>query len=70
MKVGIVGVGSVGTACAMALLQRGTATEIILVDLNEARATAVAADMGTGYPSLHPFKSVKVPTMISPTLIS
>jgi L-lactate dehydrogenase len=54
MKVGIVGVGSVGTACAMALLQRGTATEIVLVNRNEARATAIATDMRYGVPVLSP----------------
>jgi L-lactate dehydrogenase len=54
MKVGIIGVGAVGTACAMALLQRGTASEIVLVDLNERRATAVATDMRYGVPVLSP----------------
>jgi L-lactate dehydrogenase len=54
MKVGIVGVGAVGTACAMALLQRGSAREIVLVDLNEKRATAVATDMRYGVPVLSP----------------
>jgi L-lactate dehydrogenase len=54
MKVGIIGVGGVGSACAMALLQRGTASEIVLVDLNERRATAVATDMRYGVPVLSP----------------
>ncbi len=54
MKVGVVGVGSVGTACAMALLQRGTAREIVLVNRDERRATAVATDMRYGVPVLSP----------------
>jgi L-lactate dehydrogenase len=54
MKVGIIGVGSVGTACAMALLQRGTAREIVLVNRDERRATAVATDMRYGVPVLSP----------------
>ncbi len=50
MKVGIVGVGGVGAACALALMQRGSAREIILVDRNAKRATAVATDMRYGEP--------------------
>jgi L-lactate dehydrogenase len=38
----------------MALLQRGTAREIVLVDLNVKRATAVATDMRYGVPVLSP----------------
>jgi L-lactate dehydrogenase len=50
MKVGIIGVGGVGSACAMALMQRGSAREIVLVDRNRARATAVSLDMQYGAP--------------------
>lgn len=50
MKVGIIGAGAVGAACAMALGQRGSAREIILVDRTRARATAVALDMRYGGP--------------------
>jgi L-lactate dehydrogenase len=50
MKVGIIGVGAVGSACAMALMQRGSAREIVLVDKTRARATAVALDMRYGAP--------------------
>jgi L-lactate dehydrogenase len=45
MKVGIVGAGFVGAAAANALVLRGVATEIVLVDLDERRATAEAADV-------------------------
>jgi L-lactate dehydrogenase len=50
MKVGIIGVGAVGSACAIALMQRGSAREIVLVDKSAARARAVALDMRYGAP--------------------
>ena len=49
-KVGVVGVGAVGQACAFALMLRGSACEIVLVDRTAARATAVATDMRYGLP--------------------
>jgi L-lactate dehydrogenase len=45
MKVGIVGAGFVGAAAANAIVLRGVATEIVLVDVDERRATAEAADV-------------------------
>ena len=50
MKVGIIGVGAVGSACAIALMQRGSAREIVMVDKTAARARAVALDMRYGAP--------------------
>ena len=50
MKVGIIGVGAVGSACAIALMQRGSAREILLVDKTRPRARAVALDMRYGAP--------------------
>lgn len=50
MKVGVVGVGRVGAACALSLLTRGSAREVVLVDLNRARAKAVATDLRYGAP--------------------
>jgi L-lactate dehydrogenase len=50
VKVGIVGVGAVGSACAIALMQRGSAREIVLLDKVRARARAVALDMRYGAP--------------------
>lgn len=50
MRVGVIGVGAVGSACAIALMQRGSAREIVLVDKIRARARAVALDMGYGAP--------------------
>src|SRR3954466_9270635 len=49
-KVGVVGVGAVGQACAFALVLRGSCREIVLVDRMAARATAVATDMRYGAP--------------------
>ena len=48
MKVGIIGAGAVGSACAIAMMQRGSAREIVLVDRTSARAKAVALDMRYG----------------------
>ena len=49
-KVGVVGVGAVGQACAFALALRGSCRELVLVDRTAARAAAVAADMRYGTP--------------------
>jgi L-lactate dehydrogenase len=51
-KVGVVGIGAVGQACAFALLLRGSAREIVLVDRTAERATGVATDMHYGLPLL------------------
>jgi L-lactate dehydrogenase len=45
VKVGIVGAGFVGAAAANAMVLRGIPTEIVLVDMNEDRAVAEAADI-------------------------
>jgi L-lactate dehydrogenase len=49
-KVGVVGAGGVGQACAFALLLRSSAREIVLVDRVRERAMAVATDMRYGAP--------------------
>ena len=49
-KVGVVGVGAVGQACAFALLLRGSAREIVLVDRTAERAAGAATDMRYGAP--------------------
>src|SRR3954471_7948582 len=49
-KVGVVGIGAVGQACAFALVLRGSAREIVLVDRTAERATGVATDMRYGLP--------------------
>src|SRR5262252_2598758 len=50
MKIGIVGVGNVGCACAMAAVNRGSAREIVLLNRSRKTAEAVATDMRYGTP--------------------
>lgn len=50
MKVGVIGIGAVGCACANALVMRGSARDIVLVDRTRARAKAVATDIRYGTP--------------------
>jgi len=50
MKAGIVGIGSVGRAAALAVLQRGSAAELALVNRNPKVSEAVALDLGYGAP--------------------
>jgi L-lactate dehydrogenase len=45
MKVGVVGAGMVGGAAANALVLRGAASEIVLIDHNQKRAIAEAEDI-------------------------
>ncbi|MFF0853094.1 hypothetical protein ACFYVM_18855 [Streptomyces sp. NPDC003280] len=46
MKIGIVGVGAVGSATSLSLVERGgVCREILLIDRNTARADGVAADL-------------------------
>ncbi len=50
MKIGIVGCGEVGSACAYACVLRGVGTELVLVDKNELLATAQAEDISHATP--------------------
>jgi L-lactate dehydrogenase len=54
MKIGIVGCGMVGSTSAYALVMSGVGREIILVDLNRARAEAEANDIYHAVPFAHP----------------
>ena len=54
MKLGIVGCGMVGSASAFALVMRGVGREIVMVDLNRARAEAEANDIFHAVPFAHP----------------
>jgi L-lactate dehydrogenase len=53
MKIGIVGSGFVGATAAYALLMRGIGREIVLVDLDRARAQAEADDLFHAVPFAH-----------------
>ena len=48
MKIGIIGIGAVGTACAFATVMRGFTTEIVLLDRNRKRARGVVSDLRYG----------------------
>jgi L-lactate dehydrogenase len=50
VKIGIIGTGNVGCACAMAAVNRGSAREIVLVNRSRKTAEAVATDMRYGTP--------------------
>jgi L-lactate dehydrogenase len=50
MKIGIIGAGRVGCACALAAVTRGSARSIVIVDRTRKRAKAVAADLRYGSP--------------------
>jgi L-lactate dehydrogenase len=50
MKIGIVGTGNVGCACAMAAAVRGSARNIVLVNRTRKTAEAVATDIRYGVP--------------------
>jgi L-lactate dehydrogenase len=53
MKVGIVGAGMVGSAAANALVLRGAASEVVLIDQNRKRAEAEAEDILHAVPFAH-----------------
>jgi L-lactate dehydrogenase len=50
MKIGIVGIGAVGCAIALAAVTRGSAREIVLVNRTRKTAEAVATDLRYGTP--------------------
>src|SRR5260221_3562045 len=50
MKIGIIGGGRVGCACALAAVTRGSARTIVIVDRTRKRAKAVAVDLRYGTP--------------------
>lgn len=56
MKVGIVGSGFVGATAGYALVMQGIGREIVLVDMNAARAAAEADDIRHAVPFSHPLE--------------
>ena len=50
MKVGIIGAGSVGAATAFALVMKGVARKVVLIDANQKKAEAEAADIAHAAP--------------------
>lgn len=55
-KVGVVGTGMVGASFAYALMQRGLANEMVLIDANRGRAEAEAMDLNHGVPFVRPMR--------------
>jgi L-lactate dehydrogenase len=55
-KVGVVGTGMVGTSFAYALMQRGLADEMVLIDANRGRAEAEVMDLNHGLPFVRPMR--------------
>lgn len=53
-RVAIVGAGNVGASFAYALLLSGLATEIVLIDVNRAKAEGEAMDLNHAVPFAHP----------------
>lgn len=56
MKIGVVGAGWVGATAAYTLVMRGIGREIVLVDLNGARAEAEADDIQHAVPFSNPLE--------------
>lgn len=56
IKVAIVGTGNVGSTTAYAILMSGLAAEIVLIDVNVARAEGEAMDLNHAVPLTHPTK--------------
>ena len=56
MKIGIVGCGMVGSSSAFALVMSGVGREIVLIDLNRARAEAEANDIYHAVPFANPLR--------------
>jgi L-lactate dehydrogenase len=48
MKIGIIGAGAVGSACLTALVMRGCAREIVILDRNRKRAQGLVTDVQYG----------------------
>jgi L-lactate dehydrogenase len=55
-KVGLVGAGLVGASFAYALMQHGLANELVLIDIDRARAEGEAMDLNHGLPFVRPMR--------------
>jgi L-lactate dehydrogenase len=55
-KVGLIGTGMVGASFAYALMQRGLANELVLLDADMARAEGEAMDLNHGLPFVRPMR--------------
>jgi L-lactate dehydrogenase len=55
-KVGLVGTGMVGASFAYSLMQHGLANELVLIDMDTARAEGEAMDLNHGLPFVRPMR--------------
>ncbi|MFO1204395.1 MAG: L-lactate dehydrogenase [Burkholderiales bacterium] len=55
-KVGLIGTGMVGASFAYSLMQSGLASELVLIDKDEARAQGEAMDLQHGLPFVRPMR--------------
>lgn len=55
-KVGLVGTGLVGSSFAYALMQRGIASELVMIDRDSERAVGEAMDLNHGLPFVRPMR--------------
>jgi len=55
-KVGLIGTGMVGASFAYSLMQSGLASELVLIDRDEARAEGEAMDLQHGLPFVRPMR--------------
>lgn len=55
-KVGLVGTGFVGASFAYSLMQQGLANELVLIDMDTARAEGEAMDLNHGLPFVGPMR--------------
>ena len=53
-KITIIGSGSVGSTIAYTLTVSGLASEIVMIDINDAKASGEAMDIRQGVPFCHP----------------
>ena len=53
-KVGLIGTGMVGTSFAYSLMQHGVANELVLIDMDTARAEGEMMDLNHGLPFVRP----------------
>lgn len=65
-RVAIVGMGNVGSTFAYALLLRGLAAEIVLIDANRTKAEGEAMDLSHTVPFAHPTACGPATTPIAP----
>lgn len=57
-KVGLIGAGMVGASFAYSLMQRGLANELVLIDMDAARAEGEAMDLNHGLPFVGPMRII------------